>query len=105
MILKFAWSKFHRWKKTFFNFEFLSLCMITFLALCNVAALFYLFEGFALQRGIKNTGLFFSTQMGVMIVIRLVGGRNSDLVLPTTKHERVLGLPTLSYNCHGQTSF
>ena len=44
------------------------------------AGLFYLFEGFAVQRGIQNPGLFFSSQMGVMIIIRLIGGRIFDTV-------------------------
>ena len=32
--------------------------------------------------------------------ITATGRLHFDLVLPTTKHERVLGLPTLSYNGH-----
>ena len=44
------------------------------------SALFYLFEGFAVQRGIQNAGLFFSAQMGVMITIRFIGGRIFDTV-------------------------
>ncbi|MBV5318608.1 MAG: MFS transporter [Desulfobulbaceae bacterium] len=42
------------------------------------SALFYLFEGFAVAKGMKNPGYFFTTQMGVMIVIRLLGGRIFD---------------------------
>lgn len=42
------------------------------------SSLFYLFEGFALAKGMKNPGFFFTTQMGVMIVIRLLGGRIFD---------------------------
>jgi MFS family permease len=42
------------------------------------AALFFLFKGFALQKGIKNPGFFFTTQMGVMILIRLFGGQIFD---------------------------
>ncbi len=42
------------------------------------SALFYLFEGLAVQRGFENPGFFFTTQMGVMVVIRLLGGRIFD---------------------------
>ncbi len=42
------------------------------------SSLFYLFEGFALAKGMKHPGFFFTTQMGVMIVIRLLGGRIFD---------------------------
>ena len=37
--------------------------------------------------------------------ITAMGRPHSDLGLPTTKHERVLDLTTLSYNRHGRTSF
>ena len=42
------------------------------------SALFFLFEGLGVQRGIKNPGYFFTMQMGVMIVIRLLGGQIFD---------------------------
>jgi len=42
------------------------------------SSLFYLFEGFAVAKGMKNPGFFFTTQMGVMIVIRLFAGRIFD---------------------------
>lgn len=42
------------------------------------SALFYLFQGFAVERGIKNPGFFFTVQMGVMVVIRLLCGRIFD---------------------------
>lgn len=42
------------------------------------SALFYLFEGFAVEKGMRNPGFFFTTQMGVMIAIRLLGGRIFD---------------------------
>ena len=58
----------------------ISILIVNAIYFTIFTALFYLFEGFALQRGIKNTGLFFSTQMGVMIAIRLVGGRIFDTV-------------------------
>ncbi len=38
------------------------------------SGLFFLFEGFGIERGVKNPGFFFTIQMGVMIVIRLFGG-------------------------------
>jgi MFS family permease len=43
------------------------------------SSLFFLFEGLGAQRGMKNPGFFFTTQMGVMIVIRLLGGRIFDV--------------------------
>ena len=42
------------------------------------SALFFLFEGLGIQRGMKNPGFFFTTQMGVMMLIRLFGGRIFD---------------------------
>jgi MFS family permease len=42
------------------------------------SSLFYLFEGFAVEKGMKNPGFFFTTQMGVMIAIRLFVGRIFD---------------------------
>jgi len=42
------------------------------------SSLFYLFEGFALARGMSNPGYFFTVQMGVMIGIRLLAGRIFD---------------------------
>jgi MFS family permease len=42
------------------------------------SGLFFLFEGFGVQRGIQNPGYFFTLQMGVMIVIRLFGGQIFD---------------------------
>ncbi len=58
----------------------ISILIVNAIYFTIFTALFYLFEGFAVQRGIQNTGLFFSTQMGVMITIRLVGGRIFDTV-------------------------
>ena len=48
------------------------------------SALFFLFKGFALQRGIKNPGFFFTVQMGVMVAIRLVGGQLFDRISKLT---------------------
>lgn len=44
------------------------------------SSLFYLFAGFALAKGMENPGFFFTTQMGVMIAIRLLGGRIFDMI-------------------------
>jgi MFS family permease len=43
-------------------------------------SLFFLFKGLAVERGIANPGLFFTTLMGVMITIRLAGGRLFDRI-------------------------
>jgi predicted MFS family arabinose efflux permease len=43
------------------------------------SSLFFLFEGLGVQRGMNNPGFFFTTQMGVMIIIRLLGGRIFDV--------------------------
>jgi len=44
------------------------------------SGLFYLFEGFALSRGVGNPGFFFTVQMGVMVAIRLFGGHIFDSI-------------------------
>ena len=46
----------------------------------NWSSLFFLFKGFAQQQGIANVGAFFTVQMGLMIVIRLLAGRLFDKV-------------------------
>jgi MFS family permease len=46
----------------------------------NWASLFFLFKGFALQQGLANVGSFFTVQMGLMIVIRLLAGRVFDKI-------------------------
>jgi MFS family permease len=56
----------------------LSILLVNCLYFTLFSSLFYLFEGFAVARGIKNPGFFFTTQMGVMIVIRLLAGRIFD---------------------------
>ena len=45
--------------------------------------------------GCGNPLLFYNRQ----------GGTHSDLGLPIAKLENPSGLPTISYNCHGQTVF
>ncbi|MBU0946197.1 MAG: MFS transporter [Proteobacteria bacterium] len=44
------------------------------------SALFYLFAGYALEKGVENSAIFFTVQMGVMIAIRLFGGKLFDKV-------------------------
>ncbi len=44
----------------------------------NWSGLYYLFKGFATERGIGNVGAFFSILTAVMIAIRLVAGRLFD---------------------------
>jgi MFS family permease len=44
----------------------------------NWSSLYYLFKGFATERGLRNVGAFFSVLTAVMIGIRLVGGRLFD---------------------------
>ncbi len=56
----------------------LSILFINGVYFTIFAALFYLFEGYALEKGVENPGVFFTVQMGIMIVIRLFGGRLFD---------------------------
>jgi MFS family permease len=44
----------------------------------NWSSLYYLFKGFATERGLGNVGAFFSVLTAVMIGIRLLGGRLFD---------------------------
>lgn len=46
----------------------------------NWSSLFFLFKGFARRQGIANVGAFFTVQMGVMVLMRLAGGRVFDRV-------------------------
>ena len=46
----------------------------------NWSGLFFLFKGFALEKGVGNVGTFFAVLTGMMIVIRLVAGRLFDRV-------------------------
>lgn len=46
----------------------------------NWSSLFFLFKGFAQQRGLGNVGAFFTVLTGIMIVIRLLAGRLFDRV-------------------------
>jgi MFS family permease len=46
----------------------------------NWSSVFFLFKGFAEERGIGNVGAFFTVQMVLMIAIRLAAGRLFDAV-------------------------
>ena len=52
----------------------LSILLINSVYFTLFSAMFYLFEGFAVNRGLSSPGYFFTVQMGVMVAIRLVGG-------------------------------
>lgn len=52
----------------------LTILLINSVYFTLFSGLFFLFEGFAIKRGLSNPGFFFTVQMGVMIVLRLVGG-------------------------------
>lgn len=56
----------------------LSILMVNWVYFTLFSGLFFLFEGFALDRGVSNPGFFFTVQMGVMVGIRLFGGRIFD---------------------------
>jgi MFS family permease len=65
-------------RKNLFRKPVISILMVNGVYFIIFAALFFLFEGFAIQRGFNNPGFFFTTQMGVMILIRLFGGQIFD---------------------------
>jgi MFS family permease len=46
----------------------------------NWSSLFFLFKGFALDKGVGNVGTFFAVLTGIMIAIRLLAGRLFDRV-------------------------
>jgi MFS family permease len=46
----------------------------------NWSGLFFLFKGFALEKGVGNVGIFFGVLTGIMIAIRLLAGRLFDRV-------------------------
>jgi len=56
------------------------LLLLNLVYITNWSSMFYLLKGFADQQGIRNVGSFFSVQMGVMILLRLVAGRLFDAV-------------------------
>jgi MFS family permease len=65
-------------RRNLFRKPVFSILLVNGIYFTIFSALFYLFEGFAVERGIQNPGFFFTAQMGVMIVIRLFGGRIFD---------------------------
>ncbi len=65
-------------RENIFRRPVFSILLVNGIYFIVFSALFYLFEGFAVARGIQNPGYFFTVQMGVMIVIRLFGGRIFD---------------------------
>jgi MFS family permease len=56
------------------------LLLLNLVYMMNWSSMFFLFKGFADQQGIINVGYFFSVQMGLMIVLRLLAGRLFDAI-------------------------
>jgi MFS family permease len=56
------------------------LLLLNTIYIINWSSMFFLFKGFADQQGIINVGAFFTVQMGLMIVLRLLAGRLIDTV-------------------------
>jgi MFS family permease len=56
------------------------LLLLNTIYIINWSSMFFLFKGFADQQGIINVGSFFTVQMGLMIVLRLLAGRLIDAV-------------------------
>lgn len=54
------------------------LLLLTTIYMINWSSMFFLIKGFADQQGIINVGSFFMVQTGVMILLRLLGGRLFD---------------------------
>lgn len=65
-------------RKNIFRKSVLYIMLVNTAYFTIFSGLFFLFEGLGVQRGIENPGFFFTTQMGVMIAIRLMGGRVFD---------------------------
>lgn len=65
-------------KKNLLRRPVIAILLVNGIYFIIFSSLFYLFEGFAVAKGMKNPGFFFTTQMGVMIVIRLFAGRIFD---------------------------
>ncbi|WP_419778451.1 MFS transporter [Maridesulfovibrio sp.] len=61
-----------------FRLKILSVLAVNGVYFMIFAGLFFLFQDFALSRGVVKAGYFFSLQMGVMIAIRLFGGAVFD---------------------------
>lgn len=56
------------------------LLLLNLVYIINWSSMFFLFKGFADQQGIANVGSFFTVQMGLMIILRLLAGRLLDIV-------------------------
>lgn len=56
------------------------LILLNMIYFANWSSLFFLFKGFAHEQHIPNVGIFFSAQMGTMIIIRVLAGRLFDSV-------------------------
>jgi MFS family permease len=56
------------------------LILLSLVYFANWNALFYLFKGYALERGAGNVGAFFVVLTGLMIAIRVIAGRLFDRV-------------------------
>ncbi|BCS88056.1 MFS transporter [Pseudodesulfovibrio sediminis] len=61
--------------------------------------IFFLFQGFALSRGIENAGIFFTIQTGVMIAIRLGANRIFDTLSPKLLITTAMVLTSASLGC------
>ena len=66
-------------RKNLLSKPILAILLVNGIYFIIFSSLFYLFEGFAVEKGMKNPGFFFTTQMGVMIAIRLLVGRIFDI--------------------------
>jgi MFS family permease len=69
----------HAERKNLLSKPILAILLVNCIYFIIFSSLFYLFEGFAVEKGMKNPGFFFTTQMGVMIAIRLLVGRIFDM--------------------------
>lgn len=65
-------------RKNIFQKPVLSILLVNTVYFTLFSGLFYLFKGFAESKGILNAGYFFTIQMGVMVLIRIVAGKVFD---------------------------
>ena len=56
------------------------LIILSIIYMTGWSSMFFLFKGFADQQGIANVGIFFTVQMALMIIIRLIAGRLFDAI-------------------------
>ncbi len=61
-------------RKNIFRKPVLCILLVNGVYFTLFSALFFLFEGLGIERGMENPGFFFTTQMGVMVAIRFFGG-------------------------------